>query len=105
MTYSLINVFRERDGFVDGNWIQDFVGTLEEATQCARDTEKANGGRISVAVVEGIYDSPGILASKYGLLRLDVDSSLRSLDDRLDDAVDRSGSMKDNNRERDLDMI
>ena len=45
---------------VSGTWIQDHVGTLETAILAAKATEKANGGRIKVAVVEKIesrYDS------------------------------------------------
>ena len=50
--YSLVNVWkRHDDGFVDGSWIQDSTGTLEKAFLKARRTEKANSGRISVAVV------------------------------------------------------
>ena len=57
MRFSLINVYQQRGNVVDGNWIQDFTGTLEEAIQEARDTERVNGGRITVAVVEGLAGS------------------------------------------------
>jgi hypothetical protein len=54
MVYSLINVSKRYKGRVDGNWMQDKTGTKEEAMQAARDTERANSNRISVAVVEGL---------------------------------------------------
>ena len=59
MKFSLINVVREENGLVDGVWIQNYTGTLEEAAQWARDTEKANSNRITVAVVEQyVYGCP-----------------------------------------------
>jgi hypothetical protein len=36
MKFSLINVEKEKDGFVDGVWMQDHVGTLATATEKAR---------------------------------------------------------------------
>lgn len=55
--FSLINVSERKNGLVSGNWIQDFTGTKEEAFQRAKDTEKANSYRISVAVVEKVGGS------------------------------------------------
>ena len=57
VNYTLVNVDHEENGFVSGNWIQDFAGTLEEATQMARETERVNNNRITVAVVENMYFS------------------------------------------------
>lgn len=72
MRYSLINVWHEEDGLVDGNWIQDCSAVpFEVAVKRARETEKANSNRITVAVVEGIDDIPAIFAYKTGLKRLD----------------------------------
>jgi len=55
--FSLINVSEEKDGLVDGVWIQDFHGSLENAILFSEETEKVNGNRIKVAVVEwlGFY--------------------------------------------------
>ncbi|MGC6586619.1 hypothetical protein ACPV3A_16830 [Paenibacillus sp. Dod16] len=50
--FSLINVSERKNGMVSGNWIQDITATKDEAFKRARDTEKANGNRIEVAVVE-----------------------------------------------------
>lgn len=69
MRFSLVCVDREKDGFVDGAWMQDFTGTLEEASQWARETERANSNRISVAVVEDMYYTP--FSNVYGVKRLD----------------------------------
>jgi len=71
MNYSLINVSHERNGLVDGVWLQDCTGvTLEEARKRARDTEKANSNRIVVAVVESLnYSCPGY-NHRTGLKRL-----------------------------------
>lgn len=53
MKYSLINVRKQvGDVVVDGNWIQDHVGTLETAIQKAKRTEEVNSHNIDVAVVE-----------------------------------------------------
>lgn len=52
MNYSLINVFANEAGKIDGSWIQDCCGvTLDEAISAAKATEAANGNRIRVAVV------------------------------------------------------
>lgn len=55
--FSLINVSERKGGLVSGNWIQDVTASKEEAFKRARDTEKANGNRIEVAVVERIGGS------------------------------------------------
>lgn len=69
--FSLVSVAGEENGFVDGIWIQDFNGDFRDAVECARETEKANSGRITVAVVEwlGVYTQD--YNFKKGLKRLD----------------------------------
>lgn len=52
--YSLINVDNEDKGIVTGSWLQDCTGTLQEAIERAKETEKANSYRINVAIVEQI---------------------------------------------------
>ena len=75
MRFSLINVDQEYDGMVDGVWIQNHTGTLESATQKARETEQANSNRITVAVVEALSYTPDH-SWKKGLKRLDSAVSL-----------------------------
>ena len=59
MKFSLIQVYKEMDGFVDGVWIQDHTGTLDTAVKLANETEQVNGNRIKVAVVEKLnFSSP-----------------------------------------------
>jgi len=71
MKYSLINVHKENDGFVDGAWMQDHIGTLGTAIKKARDTEKVNSNKITVAVVESLgYPTPNYYF-RTGLKRLD----------------------------------
>lgn len=72
MRYALINVYNEYNGFVDGVWIQNFTGTLREATKAARDTERANSYRISVAVVKALNSYTPDYNPKTGLKRLDT---------------------------------
>lgn len=55
--YSLINVSERKNGLVSGVWIQDFTGTKEGVLQMAKNTEKANGNRIDVAVVNCVGGS------------------------------------------------
>ena len=55
--YSFINVSKMQDGYVDGVWMQDFTGEKEDALQRAKDTEKVNSYRISVAVVDNLPGS------------------------------------------------
>lgn len=59
--YSLINVFQDHGDTIDGNWIQDVTGTLEEAVQLARKIEKINGNKISIAVVDQVNSTVPIL--------------------------------------------
>lgn len=71
MEYSLINVSKEYDGFVDGVGLQDCTGSLEETIQRARESEKANGNQISVAVVDSLLLSYPDYSHRTGLKRLD----------------------------------
>jgi len=74
VNYSLINVSNEKDGFVDGVWMQDCTGTtLETAIKRARDTEKVNSSRIkvTVAVVESLCCPTPNYSYRTGLKRLD----------------------------------
>lgn len=57
MKFSLIQVYDEADGFVNGVWLQDHTGSLDSAIRKANETEKANNKRIKVAVVERIGGS------------------------------------------------
>lgn len=70
MRYSLITIYKENNGFVDGVWMQDSTGTLEEAIEKARATEKANSNRIAVAVVEHLNGSSPNYCLRTGLKRL-----------------------------------
>ena len=54
MKFSLVQVYKDNGNTVDGVWLQNHIGTVETAEQVARDTESANSGRISVAVVEDL---------------------------------------------------
>lgn len=71
MRYSLINVHKEHDGLVDGTWLQDCIGTLNDAIKSARATERVNHSRITVAVVEGLNNYGRDFGPKIGLKRLD----------------------------------
>lgn len=71
MKFSLINVDRQLNKFVDGVWMQDYVGDLQTAIKKARDTEKTNNNRIVVAVVEDLnIPAPNYFLRK-NLKRLD----------------------------------
>lgn len=54
MRFSLIQIYNEDNGIVDGVWLQDCTGSLETAINKAKETEKANGNKIKVAIVEKI---------------------------------------------------
>ena len=70
MRYSLINVYREVSGFVDGVWIVDCTGTIDTASRKSKSIERANGNKIVVAVVESLnYSSPNF-CFRTGLKRL-----------------------------------
>lgn len=72
MKFSLVTVFAEYDGYVDGVWTQGHHGTLETATLAARQTEYVNGNRIKIAVVEDIGCFPPDYSLRRGLKRLDI---------------------------------
>ena len=72
MRCSLIDVVQQCGEIVEGTWIQNFTGPLDEAAQWARDTEKVNGGRIMVAVVDEIIGTNLIGVYRKGLKRLNI---------------------------------
>lgn len=72
MKYSLVTVYNEENGKVDGVLIQNYIGTLDEASKFARETEKANSNRIVVAVVGDLCCSTADYSFRKGLKRLDV---------------------------------
>ncbi|MCK2000763.1 hypothetical protein MZM54_05085 [[Brevibacterium] frigoritolerans] len=57
MKFSLIQIYKEKNGLVEGVWLQDYTGELDMAVKKANETEIANGNRIKVAVVEKITGS------------------------------------------------
>ena len=57
MRFSLIQVYNEKEGYIDGMWIQDFTGTLDAAIKKSNETEKANSNRIQIAVVKRVEGS------------------------------------------------
>ena len=64
-TFSLINISFRDESLVSGNWIQNVIGSLEEAIERAKSTEKANGNKIEVAVVDEIMSSNPILHGMF----------------------------------------
>lgn len=71
--YMLLNVEKINNNSVDGVHIQWCSGcTLEQAKIRARETEKSNGNRITVAVVDEIYNSYAIGKYYTNLERLDL---------------------------------
>ena len=70
--YMLLQIDREAGKYVDGTHLQWCCAcSLEEAIRRARATEKANGNRISIAVVDGLYDSYATGRYYKGMDRLD----------------------------------
>ena len=67
MVYSIVNVTRRYDGKVDGNWMQDCIGTLDDALDRAARAKEVNGGRIDVAVTEPINSPVPMLSYWTGL--------------------------------------
>lgn len=61
MRVSIIQIEREKDGFVDGYWLQDHTGSLEDALIKAKGHEQANGGRIQTAIVEQVATTTPLL--------------------------------------------
>lgn len=56
--YMLLQVDKEENGVVKGTHIQWCCAcSLEEAIARARETEKANGNHITVAVIDELYDA------------------------------------------------
>ena len=52
----------KRDGdMVSGYWIQDKIGTLEQAKQYAIETNAVNGNGLDIAVVEQLNNTTPIL--------------------------------------------
>lgn len=74
--YSLIVIYKESGDMVDGTWIQNFTGTLAEASRAARETEKANSDRIKVAVVDSVNSCCPDYNPRKNLKRLDKGSDI-----------------------------
>jgi hypothetical protein len=73
MKFSLIVVDKTRNnGHVDGSWVQDHVGTVESATRLAIDTEKVNGNKVDIAVVNQLYGDLHGDPYRIDLKRLDL---------------------------------
>jgi hypothetical protein len=70
MKFSLVQIYSEIDGCVDGVWIQDYTGELNSAIKKARETEKANSDRIKVSVVEKIGGATPVYSLLKNLKRL-----------------------------------
>lgn len=68
--YSLMVVYKEYDGLIDGTWIQDSTGTLQEAINKAKATEQVNSQRIKVAVVASVLSGGPNYSLRTGLKRL-----------------------------------
>lgn len=56
MKLSLVKVLGSDDsgGFVWASWLQNYVGTVDDAKALAKELEAANGNKIKVAVVSEI---------------------------------------------------
>lgn len=76
MRYALAIIKNINDDLtINGNWIQDCTACeLEEAVKRARATEKANGNRIQVAVVDSYLFGVKDYGYKTGLVRYDIKS-------------------------------
>ena len=69
--FSLINVSSvNENGTINGSLMQGHIGTLETAIQKAKDTNKANGNCLDIAVVDEIYTTQ-LGNIFYNLKRLD----------------------------------
>lgn len=80
MKFSIVQIVKTRDsGNIDGNWLQNHVGTVESATKVAVDTEKANGNKIEVAVVGQVCGDVHGDPYRIDLTRLDQPRSGVSL--------------------------
>lgn len=70
--YMLLQVEREENGLVDGTHLQWCCAcSFEQAVKRARDTECVNGNRITVAVIDDLYDSYAGMRYFKKLKRLD----------------------------------
>lgn len=70
MKYSLINVEVDKGETVDGYWVQNVAGSLKDATKIARETEKVNGYRIKIAIVNEINSTTPLLEYWRNLKRI-----------------------------------
>lgn len=52
MKYSIINVYEQRGDRVDGNWLQDYTGTLKSAKVLIKEINAVNSNRLNLAIVE-----------------------------------------------------
>ncbi len=67
--FSIITIQKEYDGLVDGNWVQNHIGTLESAKIVADNTSKVNSGA-PYAVIDELNTPVPILSYWTGMRRL-----------------------------------
>lgn len=70
MKYSLINVSEQRGDRVDGNWLQDYHGTLNGAKKRAVEINSVNSNRLNIAVVECVAMTNPMLHYFGNLIKL-----------------------------------
>ena len=71
MKVSIIQIERENNGLIDGYWLQDHMGSLEDALIKAKGHEEANGNNIKTAIVEQVQTTtPMLHGIFYGLRKL-----------------------------------
>lgn len=59
MKFSIINVTQEKNGKIDGYWLQDHIGTLESAKRKAAEISAANEYKLDIAITAEIpYQDP-----------------------------------------------
>jgi hypothetical protein len=62
MIYSLINVSKEHSGgYVDGYWIQDCIGDLNDAIERAKSTNEVNDNMLNIAIVSKLNSTTPLL--------------------------------------------
>lgn len=69
-SYSLINVCKKHDNKVDGYWIQDCYGSIEEAKERAKNTNAVNGNRLDIAITQRVNTTIPLLHYFFDLIEV-----------------------------------
>jgi hypothetical protein len=70
MKFSFINVMKERNNIIEGYWMQDFYGSLEDANKKSQEINAVNGNKLNIAIVKSVQGTNPSLQYFKNLIKI-----------------------------------